>query len=537
MADFEVALAAGAANAAPEVAQAHLLLLPTEVITAILEQLAAAGDYLAVCRAASSCVVLRAAASSAWKAAVEAALLPAAWRGAPPSSWQQCARDAFALDGAEWLAFAPRLREPTFAHTAVEHGGAIYVFGGRDAANYSNRVHALELRDGRYEWRHVETTGEAPSPRRAHAAWVWRGRMHILGGGRSGPSGMAAAGQEPPGCHFSLGLHDLRWRPEPPPTDENWRRFGHTATLVPEWPTYTLPGLYRIVPADDDADSLRMDAMQLQDPPEAGAAATPPWRGAAVVVIGGAWQDGPPRPTISAFIDVWRCRLGETLEWDLLEPSGATPATRYRHAAVYVEARQAVLVHGGYVRDAVPADRAVPLPAGGFDAQMLNDGGVYLLQLRTVAWERVTTREPGALIARGGHTMTFVGATKLFIFGGGHMYNAIDNAVFNWHEADLATDARYGVGASNSVVLDTQDWSVSLAWAGRGFDAGTHGTSLKVIGDAPAPRGGHTATLVPHDGKLAILILGGRNYDEEGHAANPHLGRDDAHLLVPRSSM
>ena len=112
--------------------------------------------------------------------------------------------------------------------------------------------------------------------------------MHILGGGRSGPSGMAAAGQEPPGCHFSLDLHDLRWRPEPPPTDENWRRFGHTATLVPEWPTYTLPGLYRIVPADDDADSLRMDAMQLQDPPEAGTDATPPWRGAAVVVIGGA---------------------------------------------------------------------------------------------------------------------------------------------------------------------------------------------------------------------------------------------------------
>ena len=166
---------------------------------------------------------------------------------------------------------------------------------------------------------------------------------------------------------------------------------------------------------------------------------------------------------------------------------------------------------------------------------MLNDGGLHLLHLRTVAWERITTREPGALIARGGHTMTFVGATKLFIFGGGHMYNAIDNAVFNWHEADLATDARYGVGASNSVVLDTQDWSVSLAWAGRGFDAGTHGTSLKVTGDAPAPRGGHTATLVPHDGKLAILILGGRNYDEEGHAANPHLGRDDAHLFVPRS--
>ena len=135
-----------APDAAPE---AHLLLLPTEVITTILEQLAAAGDYLAVCRAASSCVVLRAAASSAWKAAVEAALLPAAWRGAPPSSWQQCARDAFEFDGAEWLEFAPRLRKPTFAHTAVEHGGAIYVFGGRDAANYSNRVHALELRDGR----------------------------------------------------------------------------------------------------------------------------------------------------------------------------------------------------------------------------------------------------------------------------------------------------------------------------------------------------------------------------------------------------
>ena len=114
---------------------------------------------------------------------------------------------------------------------------------------------------------------------------------------------------------------------------------------------------------------------------------------------------------------------------------------------------------------------------------MLNDSGLFSTPHRRVG--RITTGEPGALIARGGHTMTFVGATKLFIFGGGHMYNAIDNAVFNWHEADLATDVRYGVGASNSVVLDTQDWSVSLAWAGRGFDAGTHGTSLKVTGDAP----------------------------------------------------
>ena len=132
--------------------------------------------------------------------------------------------------------------------------------------------------------------------------------------------------------------------------------------------------------------------------------------------------------------------------------------------------------------------------------------------------------------------MTFVGATKLFIFGGGHMYNAIDNAVFNWHEADLATDVRYGVGASNSVVLDTQDWSVGHAGLGGPYGSANWG-DLTVIGDAPAPRGGHTATLVPHDGKLAILILGGRNYDEEGHAANPHLGRDDAHLLVPRRSM
>ena len=218
--------------------------------------------------------------------------------------------------------------------------------------------------------------------------------------------------------------------------------------------------------------------------------------------------------------------LGETLDWDLLEPSGATPATRYRHAAVYVEARQAVLVHGGYVRDAVPADRAVPLPAGGFDAQMLNDGGLYLFC--APSWERIT-KEPDALIARGGHTMTFVGATKLFIFGGGHMYNAIDNEVFNWHEADLRRTRGAWARAIPSSWTRRTGASRYLA---RGFDAGTHGTSLKVIGDA-LPRGGHTATLVPHDGKLAILILGGRNYDEEGHAANPHPARRRA--PVPRS--
>ena len=285
---LRVALAAVAANAAPEVAQAHLLLLPTEVITAILEQLAAAGDYLAVCRAASSCVVLRAAASSAWKAAVEAALLPAAWRGAPPSSWQQCARDAFALDGAEWLEFAPRLREATFAHTAVEHGGAIYVFGGRDAANYSNRVHALHLRDGGMSGGTWDGGRGAVAATRSRRLGVARPDAFSAAAGRArrewrrlGRSRRAAASLSVKTCAggrtpYGRELAALRSHRD--------ARAGVADD--------TLPGLYRIVPADDDADSLRMDAMQLQDSPEAGTAATPPWRGAAVVVIGGAWRDG-----------------------------------------------------------------------------------------------------------------------------------------------------------------------------------------------------------------------------------------------------
>ena len=47
------------------------------------------------------------------------------------------------------------------------------------------------------------------------------------------------------------------------------------------------------------------------------------------------------------------------------------------------------------------------------------------------------------------------------------------------------------------------------------------------------PRSGHTAHLVPCDGGVALLVLGGRDYrpPEQPWQDGQHLGRSDAFLL------
>ena len=150
------------------------------------------------------------------------------------------------------------------------------------------------------------------------------------------------------------------------------------------------------------------------------------------------------------------------------------------------------------------------------------------------------------------------------------MYEDVGPLGHHWQEADLETDVMTRIGSSNTVLLDTRTWAITcsldLEWADKESrrhtpyyegpraaslppaaqvmrerfgspappPAGCRAAYLQVSGAAPAPRGGHTATLVPHDGRLAILVLGGRDYNEAAGGANPHFGRDDAHLLVPR---
>jgi len=199
----------------------------------------------------------------------------------------------------------------------------------------------------------------------------------------------------------------------------------------------------------------------------------------------------------------------DTERWDEPTPTGQAPEPRYRHAACLV--RDSMLIWGGYVlRARVPEQQHPnphPLSSEGYAS--MNADECFLLQLSTQTWSRPTTKGVPPT-PRGGHTLTLVDS-KLLIFGGGDLYFTFSSE--QWHERDLP----------GLHWLDTTTW--------------TYGTPAKTEGSEPAVRGGHTAHLLPHDdGRLGMLVLGGRNYvapAEGGHlAAGEHFGRDDAHLLL-----
>lgn len=140
---------------------------------------------------------------------------------------------------------------------------------------------------------------------------------------------------------------------------------------------------------------------------------------------------------------------------------------------------------------------------------------------------------------RGGHSVTRVGSRLIFI--GGYDVDGSGN------ERDLC----------DIVSLDLQTWrfaSLSVAappppqtgrsaggvppWSPPTLDE-FHITPAAIRTVRPTRkelfdvRSGHSATLLPYDGSLAILILGGRHY--VAAATNRHFGRDESLLLLLKS--
>jgi hypothetical protein len=84
-------------------------------------------------------------------------------------SWKQCAEDCG--DG-------PCIRN---SHSAVCHGGKMYVFGGQDDDN--NKLCDLwELDLASEKWCEIKAAGYEPHPRSGHSANVHNGKMYVFGG-------------------------------------------------------------------------------------------------------------------------------------------------------------------------------------------------------------------------------------------------------------------------------------------------------------------------------------------------------------------
>mmetsp|Transcript_41503 Transcript_41503/g.100798 ORF Transcript_41503/g.100798 Transcript_41503/m.100798 type:complete len:171 (-) Transcript_41503:420-932(-) len=164
-------------------------------------------------------------------------------------------------------------------------------------------------------------------------------------------------------------------------------------------------------------------------------------------------------------------------------------------------------VWGGYVLHAhVMQPRQHQVTAGDKFACM-NADDLFLLDLNTYKWSSpVVNGTPPS--PRGGHSMVLV-HNKLVIYGGGDL--TYTYGMEQWHERDVGTVHW----------LDTTTW--------------TYGAPSIPNDEVPEVRGGHTSHLISHEGKLCLLVLGGRRYlppsPEDGNAGGEHFGRVDAHLL------
>ena len=69
---------------------------------------------------------------------------------------------------------------PRDAHAAIVHNEGMYVFGGYDSKRYLNDFHRFDF--GTSAWSSVSFGGGAPSPRGGHTAVVHAGEMLVFGG-------------------------------------------------------------------------------------------------------------------------------------------------------------------------------------------------------------------------------------------------------------------------------------------------------------------------------------------------------------------
>ena len=252
--------------------------------------------YINLARASSTCRALLQCAASAWRELTMAMLGGRPWIGPPPPRWSACVQNCMQPlaglsllthgDGTAATGRRQRLGLPRkcFAHSVVQWGDALYLWGGRDDATYSNQLHVLPLRmaldttrggggsggggarvrgrvpyrdDRRHPyrgtgdatgdaaggggdggsgggwggwggggscWETPQPSGSLPKPRRAHTATVAGDMMHVLGGG-------TVLDAQTYGDHHALDLRTLHWSAQPAPPD--WHAFGHTCVLAP----------------------------------------------------------------------------------------------------------------------------------------------------------------------------------------------------------------------------------------------------------------------------------------------------------------
>ena len=407
-------------------------------------------------------------------------------------------------------AFLPRR---TFAHSSCMHAGKLYVFGGRHESSHSNSLDVLDLTSRPMHWvSSPPTSGTPPTARRQHTASVdSAGRMMVVGGGCLKPDGKRVYRAD---AH-ALCLDSLTWEELPPPPD-GWACMAHTACMAPR---IAQPAVLPVLPEAEAANTVAPADTLAPTNSDGGSLVCCGGQREGLLIFGGLHTVFEPfegfapepvfleQPKVSDALLLFD--LGERA-WHRLQPAGSRPRGRFRHSASLLSAKGCMAVWGGFTVWPIEVAEG-ELAQPGWDERCSNE--LFLLDLSTLCWSEPSCRGLRPT-PRGGHSATVVG-DFLFLLGGcdgGEQPE--DGAEASFIERDLC-DLR---------CLDTSTWQyVPVAQA----CAATNQTVL------PA-RSGHTVHLVPCDGGVALLVLGGREYRPPEHPMQDgqHLGRGDAFLLM-----
>jgi hypothetical protein len=479
--------------------------LPTEVLTRLILDAAVNEPCREMCRTignlARVSIQLRLAAEACWPEAALTLFPPAALPQPPQPAWMcfepptdfpRCIeRTHAAMTRPSWsyvragaseesgnmtTHFLPRR---VFAHSSVIHEGRLYVFGGRHTHSHSNALDVLDLTVTPFRWSSPAQSGEVPPARRQHTACLdASGRMLIVGGGFLSPTGERIYRAD----MHSLDLRTLRWDAMPAPPSE-WKCMAHSCVTVPA------------CGGGEDGGAPR---------------------GESLMVYGGlttVWQEFTglaPEPIVVEQPKVSSALLRFDLTgefWETMKPTGTPPMTRFRHTASLIRPSSDVLsmaIWGGFTVHPIQTEGGVDHP--GWDERCSND--LFLLSLSPLCWSEVTCSGTPPL-PRGGHSATVVG-DYIVLMGGCDGGEQTEDADAEFKERDLST-----VHA-----LDTRSWEYVKVTPGGGVNL--------------PPRSGHTVHLLPCDGGISLLVLGGRDYKppETPWEDGQHLGRDDAYALL-----
>jgi hypothetical protein len=287
-----------------------------------------------------------------------------------------------------------------------------------------------------------------------------------------------------------------------------------------------------------------------------------PVRDQLIVFGGSTYSYTPPSYTPIYFNDAWALPLGIAPVWEQWHPSGALPAGRDRHCAVYDPARDRMIVYGGtaspygtgYFADAwslsltgtrawTPLDATGPLPAARARATLTLDppmdrlilhggetsghallGDTWTLPLSAPPeWHALTPANPPA--PRAGFAAAFDPARQRILVHGGAWSQGVDDATFSLSLNGAEVWSRVVPGApppapaprpGASAVYDSKRHRVIVhGGAMRPGDVATWAfdpadlTWMPILSDGPEPpaRARHSAIYDPVGDRM--IVFGG----------------------------